>query len=98
MSATLAVVFALAATTPAPHASVADPSAPPQRAAEPVVACRAQGAIQTANPEPALLYRPDGRLGVARLAQLPRPDHEKAVVRSVDGCAAPLVVGYGVGR
>ncbi len=46
----------------------------------------------------ALLYRDDGRARPSALGQLPKANHEKAVARTIDGCAAPLVVGYEVGR
>ncbi len=62
-------------------------------------ACASQGALQTSQPaDPALLYRNDGRVRPARLGDLPKANHEKAVMRTVNGCAAPLYVGYRVGR
>jgi hypothetical protein len=60
-------------------------------------ACKATGRYQT-DWEPALLYRPEDRIRPKRLEALPRPDYEKAVMRTVDGCAAPLVMGTSVGR
>lgn len=59
-------------------------------------ACKPNGRYEIA--DPALLYRHDGKARVSRLGDLPKANHEKAVLRVVDGCAAPLVVGYGVGR
>lgn len=60
-------------------------------------ACKAAGRYQT-DWEPALLYRPVDRIRPRRLEQLPKPDYEKAVLRTVEGCSAPLVVGVSVGR
>lgn len=64
-------------------------------AAQPSDACSA-GRYEIA--DRALLYRDDGRARPSQLAQLPKAHHEKAVARTIDGCAAPLVVGYDVGR
>jgi hypothetical protein len=61
-----------------------------------VTVCRSQGRFEVS--DPALLYRHDGKAKIARLGDLPKANHEKAVLRTVDGCAAPMVVGYGVGR
>ena len=61
--------------------------------------CKAHGAMQvsqTANL--ALLYRSDGKAQASRLGDLPKANHEKAVMRTVGGCAAPLYVETGVGR
>lgn len=69
--------------------------APRLLAAQPSDACSA-GRYEIA--DRALLYRDDGRARASQLGQLPKAHHEKAVVRTVDGCAAPLVVGYEVGR
>ncbi len=65
--------------------------------AEADMLCRPQGMIQTFA-DPALLYRNDGKAKVQELAALPKANHEKAVARSVGGCANPLVVQYGAGR
>ena len=46
----------------------------------------------------ALLYRSDGKAQASRLGDLPKANHEKAVMRTVGGCAAPLYVRTGVGR
>lgn len=46
----------------------------------------------------ALLYREDGKAKFSPLSQLPKANHEKAVLRSVAGCSAPVVVRYGAGR
>lgn len=59
-------------------------------------ACKPTGRYEIANP--ALLYRDDGKARMSALGALPKANHEKAVVRTIDGCAAPLVVGYDVGR
>ena len=58
--------------------------------------CKPSGRYEIA--DPALLYRHDGRVKAAKLGTLPKANHEKAVLRTVDGCSAPLVVGYQVGR
>lgn len=61
--------------------------------------CKAQGMIQTATPaDPALLYRREGVRLARRLADLPKPDQEKTVLRTREGCSAPLYVGFAVGR
>lgn len=60
-------------------------------------ACKAPGRYET-DWEPALLYRQSDRIRPKRLEQLPKPDYEKAVLRTVEGCSAPLVVGVSVGR
>lgn len=70
-------------------------AAPRPLAAQPSDACAA-GRYEIA--DRALLYRDDGRARASQLGQLPKAHHEKAVARTVDGCAAPLVVGYDVGR
>lgn len=59
-------------------------------------ACKAQGTMQVS--DPALLYRDDGSAKASRLTELPKANHEKAVVRMVGPCAHPLVVRYGAGR
>ena len=38
-----------------------------------------------------------GKLGAKKLGELPMADGYKAVLRQVDGCNAPIVVGYGFG-
>ena len=61
--------------------------------------CKPHGVLQAAQPvNPVLLYRSDGKARVSRLSELPRANHEKAVMRTVGGCAAPLYVETGVGR
>ena len=60
------------------------------------VVCKAQGRVEIA--DPALLYRRDGKAKVEQLNELPKANHEKAVARTVGGCASPMVVQYGVGR
>lgn len=39
-----------------------------------------------------------GKLGAQKLNELPMADGYKAVLRRVDGCNAPVLVGYGFGR
>ena len=59
--------------------------------------CKPIGALQTSAPAtPTLLYRQGDPGKVKRLDTLPRANHEKAVLRTVGGCAAPMVVGYEV--
>ncbi|TAJ73666.1 MAG: hypothetical protein EPO51_04090 [Phenylobacterium sp.] len=80
------------ATTPAADArtrlAMVDPAARP--------VCKSNGRYEIA--DPALLYRRDGKARVSPLGALPKANHEKAVLRTIDGCAAPVVVGYQVGR
>ncbi len=64
--------------------------------APPARACKTNGSIEIA--APALLYRDDGKAKMSALSRLPKANHEKAVLREIEGCAAPLVVGYEVGR
>jgi hypothetical protein len=64
----------------------------------PEAACRSHGVMQTSEGRPALLYRDDGRARFVPLGALPKANHEKAVLRSVNGCATPVVVRYQVGR
>ncbi len=59
-------------------------------------ACKTNGRYEVA--DRALLYRNKGRAKASVLGELPKANHEKTVLRTIDGCAAPLVVGYEVGR
>lgn len=59
-------------------------------------ACKSNGRYEVV--DPALLYRNDGTARASKLAQSPKANAEKTVLRTVDGCVAPLVVGYEVGR
>jgi len=85
---------AMTATVAATPAADARPSLFFTDAAKP--ACKANGRYEIV--EPALLYREDGKAKMSMLGQLPKANHEKTVLRTIDGCAAPLVVGYEVGR
>jgi len=81
-------------------ATVAATASPPplvdsRRGPAAIQACKPTGTYQVS--DPALLYRRDGRALASRLGDLPRANHEKAVLRTVDGCSAPLVVRYRVG-
>lgn len=68
------------------------------RQAAPSAACKSNGKVEASTPaEPALAYRSDRKASVQPLAELPKPNKEKAVLRSVDGCANPLVVQFNVG-
>jgi hypothetical protein len=61
-------------------------------------ACKSNGKVETSSPvDPALLYRHDGKPLGHNLADLPKPNKEKAVLRSIDGCANPLIVQFNVG-
>lgn len=88
---TLLAAVTLAAAPPTivtPRVFIADDAAGP--------ACKSNGRYEIA--DRALLYRHDGRLRAVPMTELPKANHEKAVLRTVDGCAAPVVVGYQVGR
>ena len=90
MLALLAAITVAATPTadPRPHMTLFDPAARP--------ACKSNGRYEIA--DPALLYRQDGKARISPLGALPKANHEKAVLRVVDGCTAPVVVGYQVGR
>lgn len=82
-------------------ATVASAAGPPARLRAwrtdpPAAACKAQGTYEIA--DPALLYRQDDKARLSELGDLPKANHEKAVVRMVGPCADPLVVRYGAGR
>ena len=82
-------------------ATVASAAGPPAhlrvwRTDPPAAVCKAQGTYEIA--DRALLYRQDGKAKLSELGDLPKANHEKAVVRTVGGCADPLVVRYGTGR
>jgi len=79
------------ASTPAPQVFVA------RRAAVMAdVACKPSGRYEIA--DPALLYRYDGKAQLKALGDMPRANHEKAVLRTVGPCSVPVVVRYGAGR
>lgn len=84
------IVAATVAATPAPRVFVT----PPSDAASGV--CKAEGRYEIS--DPALLYRNDGKAKVQALNALPKANHEKAVMRMIGPCSAPVVVRYGVGR
>ena len=81
---------AIVASTPAPKVFVERPVL-----AEAETVCKATGRYEIA--DRALLYRDDGRDKLSQLGDLPMANHEKAVVRTIGGCSAPVVVRYGVG-
>ena len=83
----LAAVTVASAAGPPAHLRVA--------AMEPAAACKAQGTYQVS--DRALLYRDDGKAKLSELGDLPKANHEKAVMRTVGPCAVPLVVRYGAG-
>lgn len=84
------IVAAAVASNPAPRVFVA----PSAESATSV--CKAEGRYEIA--DPALLYRDDGRARLRSLGDLPRANHEKAVMRMIGPCSNPMVVRYGVGR
>jgi hypothetical protein len=94
MLALLAAATTIATVTAAPAAET--PSRPVFVSPPAGAACKTNGRYEVA--DPALLYRDDGKGKMSQLDQLPKANHEKAVLRVVEGCAAPLVVGYEVGR
>lgn len=82
-------------------ATVASAAGPPAhlrvwRTEPPAAVCKSQGTYEIS--DPALLYREDGKAKFSELGDMPKANHEKAVLRTVDGCANPLVVRYGAGR
>jgi hypothetical protein len=79
------------ASTPAPQVFVERRVLPGMESA-----CKATGRYEIV--DPALLYRDDGRAKLSQLSALPKANHEKAVLRTVGDCSAPVVVRYGVGR
>src|SRR4051812_22421507 len=62
------------------------------------VFCKTQGVMQTNGPDPALLYRNDGKPLDHRLGDLPRANLYHTVLRSVGGCAITKPVAFSVGR
>ncbi|WP_293681861.1 hypothetical protein [uncultured Phenylobacterium sp.] len=91
MLALLAAISVVATPEPAigrPRTSVLSPP--------PSAACKAHGAYY-AGWDPALAIR-EGRVQPRRLADLPKPNLERTVLRTIDGCAAPAIVAYSVGR
>ena len=62
----------------------------------PNTVCKAPAAMQTSYGVPALLYRPQDRAVSQgkKLSDLPKANLEYAVMRTVAGCAAPMVVRY----
>ena len=89
-------VLAAAVLSAAPAAVLPAQTSPLLRGRPASEACKSHGSVQVQ--DPALLYRQDGKAKLSRLGALPKANHEKAVLRSVDGCAKPLVVQYGAGR
>jgi hypothetical protein len=88
----LAILAAVTmASTPAPKVFVERPVL-----AGPETVCKATGRYEIA--DRALLYREDGRDKLSQLGDLPKANHEKAVVRTIGECSAPVIVRYGVGR
>ena len=82
-------------------ATVASAAGPPAhlrvwRTEQPTALCKSQGTYEIA--DRALLYREGGKAKLSELGDLPKANHEKAVVRMIGGCAAPLVIRYGAGR
>lgn len=71
---------------------------PPSEALAGQRICPPQGAMQTSELSPALLYRPQDRerTRFRRLGDLPKAHKEIAVLRSVGGCAVPVGIRYNV--
>jgi hypothetical protein len=92
----LAMLAAAAMTATVAAAPTADLRRPTLTFAPAAETCKTNGRFEIA--DPALLYRDDGRARASLLSQLPKANHEKAVLRVIDGCTAPMVVGYEVGR
>ena len=91
MLALLAAMTVTAAPEPAvagPRVSVLSPP--------PTAACKANGTYHAGWDR--ALAQPNGRVQAQRLADLPKPDLERTVLRTVDGCAASAIVRYSVGR
>lgn len=86
----IVVVAAVVTSNPAPRVFVAP------LADSATTACKAEGRYEIA--DPALLYRDDGKARPGPLGELPKANHEKAVMRMIGPCANPMVVRYGVGR
>ncbi len=87
----LVILAAIVVSTPGPKVFIERPA---PAAAETV--CEGTGRYEIA--DRALLYREDGRVKLSELGALPKANHEKAVLRTVGECSAPVVVRYGVGR
>lgn len=87
-----------AATIGAATAAASGPSVNPRafNVTPAAQACKSNGRYQIA--DRALLYRQDGKARTSALGALPKANHEKAVLRVVEGCTTPVVVGYEVGR
>lgn len=96
------MIAALAGSVAAATAAAIAPIAQvPNADAGPTTTCAPHGVFQVrlpASPDAALLYRQDQPARMSRLTELPRPDHEKTVLRAIGGCAAPLIVDVRVGR
>ena len=91
------VLLAAAATAALAGGPTADPRSRAATLTPPAAhGCKTNGRYEIV--DPALLYRKDGKARISVLGKLPKANHEKAVLRVIDGCAAPLVVGYEVGR
>jgi hypothetical protein len=92
------VLFAVATLAAAPAAAPVQPLLTERRPVfgEARTACKPTGRYEIT--DPALLYRNDGKARMNRLGALPKANHEKAVLRTVDGCSAPVVVRHQVGR
>jgi hypothetical protein len=80
-----------------PAASMAQPPAPsfPVRNT-PVINPITQG--KACPPTSRYEVAKGGKVGAHKLNELPMADGYKAVLRKVDGCNAPILVGYGYGR
>lgn len=88
----LAILAAATVISAAEPPVIVDARRPAPRVAR---VCKPSGRFEVS--DPALLYRHDGKAKAFRLGDLPRANHERAVLRTIDGCSAPLVVQYRVG-
>ena len=90
------------AQTPAPTVSTAptgetSPPAFPVREM-PVINPLAQNQLRCPPTSRYEAAKRGGKLEAQKLNELPMADGYKAVLRQVDGCNAPIVVSYGIGR
>ena len=94
-------LLAAVAVVAAPGAATVQPKVFLLKAPAQMAACKPHGRYQTdwiaPAADPALASRNDV-VRTQRLAELPKPDLEKAVMRTVGDCAVPVVVRYSVGR
>ena len=82
-----------------PTASVAETPAPATPVRDmPVVNPLAQNQLRCPPTSRYEASKRGGKLGAQKLNELPTADAYKAVLRQIDGCNAPIIVSYGLGR